>query len=146
MNDVRVVLKFGAWDPFHIGHLNVLRIAANLGDFLVVGVMTDARIREAKGADPVFSFHDRVAIISSLRMVDIVIPTTGLGDHQKIAEMFGVDIVVIDEAWGGVVSLENQRRADTRKSLESLGVKYVSVPRTPGISSSSIKESIKWAR
>lgn len=139
----KTVLITGAWDLFHIGHLNLLRIAANLGDFLIVTVTTDASIRKYKGKEPLFCFHDRIAIMSSLRMVDAVIPLNECEDLLAIVKTFGVDIVVTDETYSLGVSAYGQREPELIKSLESKGVTYVIVPRTPGISASSLKESFK---
>jgi len=135
------VLKTGAWDILHIGHLNVLKIAANLGSFLVVGVATDEYIKEYKGADPAFKFHERAAIISSLRMVDAVIPYGGV-EELALIKTFNVDIIVVDQYFGVGASAYAKRQSEARKLMESLGLQYVIVPRTTGISSSYIKEHI----
>jgi len=128
----------GGWDPFHIGHLNVIQIAAGLGDRLVVGVATDDRIREYKQREPCCSFNDRIRIMSELRSVDVVIPYSGPEDMTPI-DLFNVNIVIADQLRGRGKSVlaRSQRRALVQ--LRKRGVTVVRVPRTPGISSTLIR-------
>jgi len=138
---MKTVLKTGAWDILHRGHLNVLQIAANLGSFLVVGVGTDEYIKGYKGKKPVFPFSDRAAVIASLRMVDAVIPYSRI-DDLALVKVFNVDIIVVDQYFGLGDSPHAKKQYETRKLMEAMGIQYVIVPRTDGISSSYIKERI----
>lgn len=136
-----VVYKGGVWDLLHAGHLNIIRIAKNLGAFLVVGVATDEHVLRYKGHAPTMRFHDRLQVMAELRSVDAVVPYDGPCDLTPI-ELFGVSIHVVDQFYGvgdGVHPSE-QRRA--KELWEERGVRFVVVPRTPGISSTRIKERI----
>ncbi|GAB3357157.1 adenylyltransferase/cytidyltransferase family protein [Modestobacter lapidis] len=62
----------GAYDLFHIGHLNVLRHAADNCDHLVAGVVSDEMLLLAKGRAPVVPLAERMEIVRSLRFVDSV--------------------------------------------------------------------------
>ena len=64
------VITFGTFDVFHIGHVNILERAAQLGDYLIVGVSSDALSFKKKQRYPLYSQDDRVKIISSMRCVD----------------------------------------------------------------------------
>lgn len=69
-----VVLTNGCFDLVHAGHLASLDAAARLGDILVVAVNSDDSVRRLKGPDrPVRPFHDRVAVLSGLEVVDYVV-------------------------------------------------------------------------
>lgn len=60
----------GAFDLFHVGHLNLLRHAAQHCDVLIAGVVSDEMLREIKGIDPVIPSAERAEIVESLRFVD----------------------------------------------------------------------------
>ena len=61
------VITFGTFDVLHVGHIRVLRRAAEFGDRLVVGVSSDALNLSKKGRPPVFSQAERLEIVSCLR-------------------------------------------------------------------------------
>lgn len=138
MNDVRVVYKRGAWDPFHIGHLNVLQIAANMGDILVVGVATDDWIREYKHREPFYPFCDRVRILSELRPVDFVVPYTSAADIAPV-DRYNVTVIVVDQLWGQGSNLLAKHQREMVELLRKRGVSFVEVPRTPNVSSTKIR-------
>jgi len=69
----RIVLANGCFDIFHVGHARYLAGAAELGDFLIVGVNADEEVRKQKGVDRPFTpENERAEVISSLRSVDLV--------------------------------------------------------------------------
>ena len=70
---LRVGYVPGAWDMFHIGHLNILLRAREQCDRLVVGVVTDEALERAKGKLPVIPLDERVEVIRHLAMVDDVV-------------------------------------------------------------------------
>ena len=63
----------GAWDMFHIGHLNILRRARRHCDRLVVGAVTDDALARAKGRPPTVPLADRMAVLGALGLVDDVV-------------------------------------------------------------------------
>ena len=63
-------MVYGTFDVLHPGHLNFLRQAKKLGDFLIVSVARDVNAKKFKGFYPVFSERERLEIIKSLKMVD----------------------------------------------------------------------------
>jgi rfaE bifunctional protein nucleotidyltransferase chain/domain len=69
----RVVVTNGCFDLLHVGHLRYLTEARRFGDFLWVGVNSDASVRELKGPNrPVNSESDRAEILAALKVVDAV--------------------------------------------------------------------------
>jgi len=96
----RVVYTTGAFDPFHFGHLNILRRAKAIAETLIVGVSTDELIRQAKGREPFMNLAQRMAIIAELRCVDRVIPQVDK-DKQRIVDTFKVDAIVVGSDWRG---------------------------------------------
>ena len=79
----RVVLTYGTFDLFHVGHLNILNRLKQYGDYLVVGVSTD-NFNEKKGKKTIIPFHDRAEIVRGLKCVDLVIPEESW-DQKKIS-------------------------------------------------------------
>jgi glycerol-3-phosphate cytidylyltransferase len=62
----------GAYDLFHVGHLNLLRRARSECDFLIAGVVSNELCREQKGVEPVIPLEERVAIVGAIDAVDAV--------------------------------------------------------------------------
>ena len=64
----------GAFDLFHIGHLNLLRRAKDQCDFLITGVVSDEVLIAHKGIIPIIPLAERLEIVRSIRFVDFGIP------------------------------------------------------------------------
>ncbi len=69
----KIVLVGGCFDLFHFGHLQFLKKAKKLGNYLIVALESDDFIRAKKGREPVHSQKQRAAILKGLRFVDKVI-------------------------------------------------------------------------
>jgi len=132
---MRVVYVGGNWDLFHVGHLNLLKYAASLGDFLVVGINTD-ELTERDKRRPIIPLEQRKAILEAIDCVDFVGVRASFSDNYWY-EYFKVDVWVVPP---GVWSRE--RNVIRRKALKEAGldIQYVVQPRTPGISSTKIRE------
>jgi glycerol-3-phosphate cytidylyltransferase len=122
------VITFGTYDVFHIGHVNILERAAELGDYLIVGVSSDALSFKKKQRYPLYSQDDRVKIISSMRCVDDVFIEESLEDKARYIEMKKADLLVMGDDWEG--------RFDWVKPW----CEVVYLPRTPSISTTEIIE------
>ncbi len=68
----KIVVTFGTYDVFYIGHVNVLERAKELGDYLIVCVSSDALNLSKKGRYPVYKELDRLNIVNAIRCVDEV--------------------------------------------------------------------------
>ena len=126
----KVVLTYGTFDLFHVGHLNLLKRAKSLGDYLIVGVSTD-EFNSGKGKKTIIDFKDRMEIVRSFRYVDEAIAESSW--EQKISDVrrFDVDTFVMGDDWKG--------KFDFLKDL----CEVVYLPRTTGISSSSLKSLLR---
>lgn len=124
------VITYGTFDLFHIGHLRLLERLRGLGDHLTVAVSTD-EFNALKGKSSIVPYADRAAIVANCRFVDAVIPESSWDQKAQDVTRYGIDIFGMGDDWAG--------RFD---SLESR-CKVVYLPRTTGISSTSIKERLK---
>ena len=130
MNKKRVI-TFGTFDVLHIGHINILERAANLGSKLVVGVSSDNLNLQKKGRAPIYSEQDRVKIVSSLKFVDEVFIEESLELKGQYIKDFYADILVMGDDWKG--------KFDNYKNI--CEVAYL--VRTPSISTTEIIEIVK---
>jgi glycerol-3-phosphate cytidylyltransferase len=95
------VITFGTFDLFHIGHLRILTRAKDLGDYLVVGVSSDALNFKKKNFLPTCSETERLAIISALRCVDEVFMEESLELKRDYIAKYKADILVMGDDWRG---------------------------------------------
>ena len=119
---MKKVITYGTFDLFHVGHLNILRRAKELGDYLIVAVSSDA-FNAQKGKKAYHSDQDRMAILKAIKYVDEVI----LKDVQE----HDVDVFVMGDDWKG--------QFDFLKDY----CEVVYLPRTEGISTTKIKDDLK---
>jgi len=71
-NNKKVVITSGYFNPLHVGHINLIREAKNLGDFLVVVVNNDEQVK-LKDSVPFMNQQERMEIIKALKYADEVI-------------------------------------------------------------------------
>ena len=126
----------GAFDMFHIGHLNLLRNAKNKCDYLIVGVNSDELIAEYKNKKTIVPFSERFSIIESIKYVDEVIKTDTL-DKEEIWKQKKFDLIFIGDDWKG-----NERWVKTEEAMRIYGVKVVYLPYTKGTSSTILRERL----
>lgn len=128
---MRKVITYGTFDLLHYGHINLLRRAKELGDYLIVALSTDEFNWNEKQKQCYFSYEKRKQLLEAIRYVDLVIPEYGW--DQKIFDIkeFRVDTFVMGDDWEG--------KFDYLK--EYCNVIYV--PRTPEISTTQIKQELK---
>lgn len=129
-DEFRIILTYGTFDLFHVGHLNLLQRAASLGHRLVVGVSTD-EFNAAKGKNCVIPFEERAAIVAAISGVDVVFPETSWDQKRHDIRRFSAHVFVMGEDWRG--------RFDDLRDL----CQVVYLPRTPDVSSSSLKSRIQ---
>lgn len=90
----------GAWDMFHVGHLNILLRARALCDRLVVGVVTDEVLIEAKGKSPVVPLDERLEVVSAIDIVDQVV-IDHASNKLDAWHRFGFDVIFKGDDWRG---------------------------------------------
>ncbi len=70
----KIVFTNGCFDMLHAGHISYLQESKKHGDYLILGLNSDASVRKLKGQDrPVHSWHDRAIVLAALRCVDVII-------------------------------------------------------------------------
>lgn len=126
----RIVLTFGTYDVFHVGHLRLLERAAALGDRLVVGVSADALNVAKKGRRPVFSQDERMEIVAALKCVQEVFVEESLEQKRDYLVEHHADVLAMGDDWEG--------RFDEFGDL----VEVVYFPRTPSVSTTEVIEHI----
>lgn len=126
------VLTYGTFDYLHIGHINILKRAKDLGNYLVVGLSTD-EFNRLKKKQSHSTYAERKVIVEAIRYVDLVIPEGTW--EQKVTDIKeqNIDIFVMGDDWAG--------KFDFLK--EHCEVLYL--PRTQDISSTIIKLGIAAA-
>ncbi len=126
----------GVFDMFHVGHLNILRRAKELCDYLIVGVSTDELCLSYKHKVPIIPYDERKAIVESIRYVDEVIPQV---DRNKFGawERLHFNRMFVGDDWKG-----SPLFSEVEKQFGDVGVDIVYLPYTKGTSSTILREKI----
>ncbi len=94
----RIVLTSGSWDLLHTGHAEYLRAAKGHGDFLVVGVDSDEKIKRRKGPHrPIVAEDERAVMLSHLRYVDLVFIKRDGEVQWSLIRAVAPDVLVVSE-------------------------------------------------
>ena len=128
---MRKVITYGTYDLLHYGHINLLRRARELGDYLVVALSTDEFNWNQKSKTCYFSYEQRKALLESIRYVDRVIPETCWEQKRTDIHDFDIDIFVMGDDWEGKFDF-----------LREEGAEVVYLPRTPEVSTTQIKQDL----
>lgn len=128
---MKKVITYGTFDLFHIGHLNLLRRAKELGDYLIVAVSSDEFNLKEKGKVCQIKDVDRMEIVKAIRYVDEVILEESWDQKVKDVQKYDIDVFVMGDDWEGKFDF-----------LEEY-CEVVYLPRTEGISSTQLKEELR---
>jgi len=124
------IITYGSFDLLHYGHINLLKRAKALGDYLIVALSTDEFSLVEKNKKTYFKYDIRKEFLESIRYVDLVIPETSWEQKQKDIDEYNIDVFVIGDDWKGKFDfLKNQ-------------CEVVYFERTPDISTTQIKKDI----
>ena len=129
MKNKKVVLTYGTFDMFHIGHLKLLKRLKSLGDELIVAVSTD-EFNNEKGKKTLIPFDQRAEIVKSIKYVDHVIAEKSWKQKEDDIKSFQVDIFAMGDDWEGEFD-----------HLETL-CQVIYLPRTKSISTTALKKSL----
>lgn len=124
------VITYGTFDLLHYGHINLLRRAKSLGDYLIVALSTDEFNWNEKHKTSYFSYAERKAMLEAIRYVDLVIPEENWAQKMTDVDKYDVDIFVIGDDWEGKFDFLKEK------------CEVVYLPRTPEISSSKVKSDL----
>lgn len=125
------IITYGTFDLLHYGHINLLRRAKALGDYLIVALSTDEFNWNSKNKKTYFSYEQRKQLLESIRYVDLVIPEEDWNQKRNDMHEYHIDTFVMGDDWKGKFDF-----------LKDEGVDVVYLPRTPEISSSKIKKDL----
>jgi D-beta-D-heptose 7-phosphate kinase/D-beta-D-heptose 1-phosphate adenosyltransferase len=135
-NGRRVVFTNGCFDLLHPGHIRILESARAMGDVLIVGLNSDASVRQLKGVGrPVIAEGERGEILAAFETVDAVVIFDELTPRRVIARLLP-DVLVKGGDWPG-------DQIVGRAEVESAGGRVVSIPVVPGYSTTAILERIR---
>jgi glycerol-3-phosphate cytidylyltransferase len=126
----------GAWDMFHIGHLNLIKRARAQCDYLVVGVVTDEVLELAKNKRPVVPLAERLEVVRSMDLVDQAV-TDLSSDKLVMWELLHFDLLFKGDDWKGTPSGDR-----LEATMNSVGVEVVYFPYTTRTSSTALRHQL----
>ena len=125
-------ITYGTFDLLHYGHINLLKRAKALGDYLIVALSTDEFNWNSKQKKCYFTYEIRKQLLESLRYVDLVIPEENWDQKTRDVQLYQADVFVMGDDWKGKFDF-----------LKEEGCEVVYLPRTPEISTTQIKNNLK---
>ena len=133
----RIGYAVGAFDLFHIGHLNLLKQAKAHCDELIIGVVSDEVLKRTKGASPVIPEFERLEIVKSLSMVDRVVLEVN-EDRLDTWHELGFNVFFKGDDWKGTAKgMELERR------FGEVGVSVEYFPYTIHTSSTLLRRALQ---
>lgn len=128
---MKKVITYGTFDLLHYGHINLLKRAKDLGDYLIVALSTDEFNLTEKNKKSYFSYEKRKKLLEAIRYVDLVIPEYSWNQKLSDVEEFRVDTFVIGDDWKGKFDFLKEK------------CEVIYLERTPEISTTQIKNDLK---
>ena len=124
------VITYGTFDLLHYGHINLLRRAKELGDYLIVALSTDEFNRDKKQKKCYFTYEQRKKLLEAIRYVDLVIPEETWEQKVNDIQLYHIDTLVMGDDWN--------RKFDFLKGQCDV----IYLPRTPEVSTTQIKHDL----
>lgn len=121
------IITYGTFDVLHYGHINLLKRAKALGDYLIVGLSSD-EFNKMKNKQSFYTYEQRKMILEACRYVDLVIPENSWEQKGTDIQKYQADIFVMGDDWVGKFDF-----------LEEL-CQVVYLPRTPDVCSATTKQ------
>jgi glycerol-3-phosphate cytidylyltransferase len=134
---IRIGYAPGAFDLFHIGHLNLLRQAKERCEFLIAGVTADEVLIEHKRVTPVISLAERLEIVRNVRFVDMA-HAAMTNDKTEIWQELRFNVLFKGNDWQGT-----EKGIRLERDFAALGVEVVYFPYTQATSSSSLRRTLQ---
>ena len=127
----------GTFDMFHIGHLNLLKAAKGLCDYLIVGISTDELVKQYKHHEPIIPFQERAEIVYSCKYVNAVIPQYEIENKIEMCKKLNATILFVgDDHYNSNI----WNTMETKAKQENIKIIYL--PYTNSISSTKLREKI----
>lgn len=127
---MKKVITYGTFDMLHYGHINLLRRARALGDYLIVALSSDS-FNAIKNKQSFFHYEHRRQMLEAIRYVDLIIPENDWEQKREDIIKHNVNIFVMGNDWEG--------KFDFLKDI----CEVVYLERTPEISTPRIKNHLK---
>ena len=125
---MKTVITYGTFDLLHQGHINILRRARELGDYLIVGVTSDSFDKDRGKLNVRNNILERVEAVRKTGYADEIIIEDYLGQKIDDIQKYGVDVFAIGSDWEGKYDYLNEY------------CEVVYLPRTEGVSSTMLRE------
>ena len=135
MKKYKIGYTTGVFDLFHIGHLNILKKAKDLCDYLIVGVTIDELVAY-KGKKAFIPFEERMEIINSIKYVDKAVPQSSM-NKMEAWNKYNFNVVFVGSDWKGTptwINIENE--------FKKIGVDTIYFDYTKTTSSTQLRELI----
>jgi glycerol-3-phosphate cytidylyltransferase len=127
----------GAYDLFHVGHLNLLRQTNEQCEYLIAGVVSDEVLIQHKGVTPVIPLVERLEIVRNVRFVDAALPVL-TNDKVETWKELRFNVLLKGNDWQGTAKGDK-----LEKDFAALDVQVVYFPYTPSTSSSALRRTLK---
>ena len=127
---MKKVITYGTFDMLHYGHINLLRRARALGDYLIVALSSDS-FNAIKNKQSFFHYEHRRQMLEAIRYVDLIIPENDWEQKREDIIKHNVNIFVMGNDWEG--------KFDFLKDI----CEVVYLERTPEISTTRLKNHLK---
>jgi glycerol-3-phosphate cytidylyltransferase len=134
---IRIGYVPGAYDLFHIGHLNMLRRAKQQCEYLIAGVVSDEVLTVHKGVTPVIPLRERMEIVRSISCVDAA-HAAMTNDKLEIWRTLRFNVLFKGDDWQGTPKGDKLER-----DFASVGVAVVYFPYTASTSSSALRRALR---
>lgn len=130
-NDMKRVITYGTFDLLHYGHIELLKRAKAMGDYLIVALSTDEFNWNSKQKKAYFSYDKRKQLLEAIRYVDLVIPEKNWDQKVTDIKKYHIDTFVMGDDWKGKFDYLDKE------------TNVIYLPRTPEISTTKIKKDLK---
>ncbi len=132
----RIGYAAGAFDLFHVGHLNILKHAKRHCDYLIAGVVSDEMLLETKGITPVVPLAERLEIVRNIRYVDEVHAEVVPNKLDTWREL-RFDVFFKGDDWRGT-----EKGMKLEREFAEVGVEVVYFPYTMTTSSTKLRSAL----
>lgn len=133
---IRIGYAAGAFDLFHVGHLNILKHAKSACDFLIAGVVSDELLLERKHKGPIVPLSERIEIVGNIRYVDQAV-VENLPSKLDMWDELHFNIFFKGDDWRGTP--EGLR---LEQEFQTKGVEVVYFPYTMSTSSTALRRAL----
>lgn len=132
----RIGYAAGAYDLFHIGHLNILKRAREQCDYLIAGVVSDDMLELTKNLRPTIPLEERLEIVRSIRYVDEAVVET-VPDKLEMWRQVGFTVFFKGDDWRGT-----EKGLRLEREFAAVGVEVVYFPYTANTSSTVLRRAL----